>query len=162
MLVPTMHLKHCLVQLLCATVVVNAATIIFNLNCDKITTPCNNDCYAIMNANRPRYLTWPNKGKDFSSDNRKKAGCDPNPCCGKKPKMEPPSQGEKSCDEYPFASTDQGGDTGDGAILRCVDEDENTTEGSRFSAILTGSRYCNKMPGCMIMFGVNSNTVSDM
>ena len=80
-----------------------------------------------------------NRKQGASPANRKAAGCTPNPCGSK---INQPSSGETSCDEYPFASTSQGGR---GALLRCTVAGQNMGEGGalgRFFQKYCGSSNC--------------------
>ena len=74
-----------------------------------------------------------------SSDNRKAAGCVPNPCGSD---INQPKSSETSCDEYPFAGTSQGGE---GSLLRCTIPKQNTGEGGalgRFFQKKCGTKNC--------------------
>ncbi|KAJ5539588.1 hypothetical protein N7513_007920 [Penicillium frequentans] len=100
-----------------------------NLDCTNYPGPCNNDCYAAYVANKPITLNY--NGPDGQSNSRRRAaGCvSPSPCGnGKLPTQ---SSDENTCDEYPYASTVEGGS---GSILRCTSDDENSAEGSDLSA----------------------------
>ncbi|KAF2159721.1 hypothetical protein M409DRAFT_70891 [Zasmidium cellare ATCC 36951] len=119
---------------------------LFNVSCELYPGPCNNNCYAIFVANKRSNLNWDKPTSQTKSKRRRDAGCDPNPC--KNGKMDKPSSDEDSCDEYPYASTVEGGT---GAIIRCTDENENLNEGSALGAFLTS----NDGPYCLDEGGAN-------
>lgn len=65
-----------------------------------------------------------------SKARRRAAGCvSPSPCGNGK--LVTPGSGEKTCDEYPYASVVEGGS---GAILLCTSDTENSAEGSDLEA----------------------------
>lgn len=144
--------------------VARAANPVFSLDCSDIPGPCNNDCYAIFNANRPQTLEWKTKAGAVSGPNRKAAGCVPNPCCaGARNKIDAPNDDQRSCDEYPYASTQQGGP---GAMLRCTDEDENVAEGRQligfYTRTPTGGRPGCERKACTFDFAIDSGTIGNM
>lgn len=106
--------------------------ITFTIDCTNVGQPCNNDCYGVYVFAKPSTLTWNHKGTSFSEDQRKAAGCDPNPCDGSQSFLGDSSH--TSCDEYPFAATEEGGTS---SILRCTDVTQNTSEGSQFGGFTT-------------------------
>jgi hypothetical protein len=87
-------------------------TYIFQDDCAKYPGPCNNDCYAIFTVgvsdvatslqvcsrNILTEIQRMNSKQGASGGNRKAAGCVPNPCGSK---IDKPTSGETSCDEYP-------------------------------------------------------------
>jgi len=105
-----------------------------NLDCSEYPGPCNNDCYAIYVANKPRILNY-NGPDGQSAARRRAAGCvSPTPC--RNGKMATPGPDEDTCDEYPYASVVEGGS---GALLRCTESGENTAEGSRLSGFFSST-----------------------
>jgi hypothetical protein len=128
-------------------------TYVFQDDCAKSPGPCNNDCYAIFTAGVSDVPTAPqvcsrnilteiqrmSRKQGASGGNRKAAGCVPNPCGSK---INKPTSGETSCDEYPFAGTSQGGQ---GSLLRCTTPSQNTGEGGalgRFFQKYCGTKNC--------------------
>jgi len=90
---------------------------------------------AVAVLNYDRYYK-PKKGLLSRSQKRSAAGCIPNPFrIGAKPGPANKAKTKKnkwtSCDEYPFASTVQGGS---GSIVRGVTVSENRTQGGELSA----------------------------
>ena len=91
----------------------------FDWNCTKSLATCNNACFAIYCKNFVSKLTY--DSNEFNRSPRRTAsGCNKTPCTNT-----PYRIFGNSCDEYPFASTYQGGK---GAILRCVDSSENSSK----------------------------------
>ncbi|KAL1957772.1 hypothetical protein VTO42DRAFT_5490 [Malbranchea cinnamomea] len=107
---------------------VHAKAKVFTWDCRNSIGACQNFCYY-RNCQRgaKRQLTYdPNQA---NVDKRRKAsGCSKNPC-GKNSKLPWRKFGD-SCDEFPFASTKEGGK---GAQLRCVPRKENSSEGGQLS-----------------------------
>ena len=99
-----------------------AAQVNFEWDCTNSLGPCNNACFAVNHGLAPGTLTY-----DDNQANRRPrrtaSGCNRNPCNNGNL---PYGRWGNSCDEYPFASTTEGGA---GAILRCVDSSENNSEG---------------------------------
>ncbi|KAI4121038.1 MAG: hypothetical protein LQ347_006973, partial [Umbilicaria vellea] len=105
----------------------NAAPPEFTWDCTKSLATCNNYCYAAVcrglfsGISKFTYDSDP----DNAEDRRKDSGCDKysyslcNPTRG----VSPFNRFGNSCDEFPFASTKEGGK---GATLRCVDSTENS------------------------------------
>jgi Deoxyribonuclease NucA/NucB len=91
----------------------------FDWDCTNSLATCNNACYAIYCKKFPSKLTY-DSNQSNRPPRRTASGCNKTPCT---------NTGYKafgnSCDEYPFASTTQGGK---GAILRCVDASENSSK----------------------------------
>ncbi|KAJ2998777.1 hypothetical protein NUW58_g216 [Xylaria curta] len=112
-------------QLFTAVSSVTAAT--FMWNCTNSAATCNNACYAMRNGLAPSTLTYDSDPAN-RTPRRTKSGCNRTPCSNA---ALPWSQKGNSCDEFPFASTFEGGT---GAILRCVDSKENSSEGGQLSA----------------------------
>ncbi|PLB41029.1 deoxyribonuclease NucA/NucB-domain-containing protein [Aspergillus candidus] len=110
-----------------------------NLDCTKYPGPCNNDCYAAYVANKPLILNY--NGPDGKSGARRKAaGCvSPSPC--RNDKMKKQSKDDDTCDEYPYASTKEGGT---GAIIRCTNGAENSREGTDLSSFFRST--CGNKP----------------
>ena len=99
----------------------------FDWNCKKSPGPCNNACYAANCRNHGPPLTF-DAGISHRPRRRRDSGCARNPCSNN---SLPYSSFGDSCDEFPFASTQEGGK---GAILRCVDRSENSSEGGQLRA----------------------------
>ncbi|PKY06704.1 hypothetical protein P168DRAFT_280092 [Aspergillus campestris IBT 28561] len=111
-----------------------------NLDCTEYPGPCNNNCYAAYVANKPLILTY--NGPDGKSGGRRSAaGCvSPSPC--RNDKMKKPTQYDDTCDEYPYASVEEGGPD---AIIRCTRGHENSKEGrdlSSFFRSTCGNKRC--------------------
>ena len=91
----------------------------FDWDCTKSLATCNNACFAANCKGSPSLLTY-----DSDVANRRPrrtaSGCNRTPCTNTNY-----SSFGNSCDEYPFASTTEGGK---GAILRCVDSSENSSK----------------------------------
>ncbi|KAI1816370.1 deoxyribonuclease NucA/NucB-domain-containing protein [Poronia punctata] len=96
----------------------------FGWDCTKSLGPCNNACYAMTRGLSPAKLTY-DSDKSNRNARRTASGCNRTPCT----KTDYKKWGN-SCDEFPFASTKEGGS---GAILRCVDSTENSSEGGQLS-----------------------------
>ncbi|KAK4502608.1 hypothetical protein PRZ48_006034 [Zasmidium cellare] len=109
----------------------------FGVSCALYPGPCNNNCYAIFVADKSHNLNWDKPDRKTKDQRRKDAGCEPNPC--KNGKIKKPSNEENSCDEYPYASTVEGGPD---SIIRCTEEDENLNEGSALGGFLTSNDGC--------------------
>ena len=91
----------------------------FDWDCEKSAATCNNACFAMNCKGSPGLLNYDSNGEN-RRPRRTAAGCKPTPCTDGTY-----SKYGNSCDEYPFASTAQGGT---GAILRCVDSSENSSK----------------------------------
>ena len=90
----------------------------FDWDCTNSLSTCNNACYAVNCKGSPNLLTY--DGNAANQDPRRAAsGCNRTPCSNTHY-----AAFGNSCDEYPFASTTQGGTS---AILRCVDSSENSS-----------------------------------
>lgn len=88
---------------------------------------CGNDFYAINCAGKPTKL---NRDSNNASAHRDANACaSPNRCSGN------PTD-SNSCDEYPYASSQQGGA---GAVTRCVPAHENSVQGGTLSSFYTRS-----------------------
>jgi uncharacterized protein YuzB (UPF0349 family) len=100
--------------------VAHAAT--FEWDCTNSLGTCNNACYAVNHGLASGTLTY-DSDPDNRDPRRTASGCNRTPCTNTNY-----NQWGNSCDEYPFASTEEGGT---GAILRCVDSTENSSEGGQ-------------------------------
>ncbi|KAM7206471.1 Deoxyribonuclease NucA/NucB domain containing protein, partial [Naviculisporaceae sp. PSN 640] len=116
------HVTTVVVSFLAATA--TAASFKFEWDCTKSLGTCNNACFAIYTKKYKDTLTYDSDVK-IRDQRRIQSGCSRNPCNDAKL-----SYGKfgKSCDEFPFASTKEGGT---GAFLRCVDGAENSSEGGQ-------------------------------
>ncbi|EAS31585.2 uncharacterized protein CIMG_07064 [Coccidioides immitis RS] len=112
----------------------------FTWNCGNSVGTCNNYCYyAKCRSGAKRSFTYdPNKSN--ARKRRVASGCSKNPC-GRKSRL-PFKKFGRSCDEFPFASTKEGGK---GAQLRCVNPHENSSEGGQlrgfYRKLKPGERY---------------------
>ena len=111
-----------------------AWSITFTLDCTDVAQPCNNDCYGVYVFAKPSELNWDQPTSETKNARRKAAGCDPNPCDGSQSFLGDSTH--TSCDEYPFAATEEGGTS---SILRCTDEDQNLQEGRLFGGFTSRS-----------------------
>ncbi|KAM7211097.1 Deoxyribonuclease NucA/NucB domain containing protein [Rhypophila decipiens] len=116
------HVTAVVLSFLAATA--TAASYNFEWDCTKSLGTCNNACFAIYTKKYKDTLTYDSDVK-IRDQRRIQSGCSRNPCNDAKL-----SYGKfgKSCDEFPFASTKEGGA---GAYLRCVDGPENSSEGGQ-------------------------------
>ncbi|PWN44862.1 hypothetical protein IE81DRAFT_320832 [Ceraceosorus guamensis] len=110
---------------LAAASAASAATVTFD--CSKVPNICSNDCYALKCAGKPSTL---HRNSAAATDNRNHNACkSPNRCSGN-------PDDSNSCDEYPYASTSEGGA---GAVTRCVPAHENSVQGGTLSSFYTRS-----------------------
>jgi Deoxyribonuclease NucA/NucB len=91
----------------------------FDWDCTNSLATCNNACYAVYCKKFTSTLTY-DSDQSNRGPRRTASGCNKTPCTNTGY-----SAFGNSCDEYPFASTTQGGA---GAILRCVDASENSSK----------------------------------
>lgn len=125
---------------------------VYATNCTAFPTICNNQCYAIFQASKPSRLNRHAQGEERRKQNRRDAGCarqsgpgtgaTRNLCCNRREgdiPAHPP--GQTSCDEYPYASTEEGGF---GSIIRCTVAAQNTGEGRELGKFLV--RECGEDP----------------
>jgi hypothetical protein len=104
----------------------HAAT--FNWNCEKSLGPCQNYCFtAVCRGYAGKDLTYDANAAN-RNPRRTASGCNKTPCSKSGLNY---SKFGNSCDEFPFASTHEGGS---GARLRCVDSTENSSEGGQLAA----------------------------
>ncbi|EST05430.1 hypothetical protein PSEUBRA_005107 [Kalmanozyma brasiliensis GHG001] len=102
-----------------------AATLTWD--CTRIPNICSNDCFAINCAGKPTTL---HRDSANASTNRAKTACkSPNRCANG------PSDAN-SCDEYPYASSQEGGA---GSVTRCVPSTENSRQGGTLSSFYTNN-----------------------
>ncbi|RYP53407.1 hypothetical protein DL769_010523 [Monosporascus sp. CRB-8-3] len=106
-----------------------AQTAHFEWDCTNSLGPCNNACYAVNNGLAANVLTYDSDASN-RPPRRTASGCNRTPCSNTNY-----GQWGNSCDEYPFASTFEGGTN---AILRCVDGSENSSEGGQLSNFYGG------------------------
>ncbi|PWN47466.1 hypothetical protein IE53DRAFT_321165 [Violaceomyces palustris] len=115
--------------LLAAVSVVRSATVTFD--CAKVPNICSNDCYAIQCKGKPTTL---HRDSENSSLHRTQNACkSPNRCSGN-------PDDSNSCDEYPFASSQEGGA---GAVTRCVPAHENSVQGGTLSSFYSANSIVN-------------------
>ncbi|KAA8913465.1 deoxyribonuclease NucA/NucB-domain-containing protein [Sphaerosporella brunnea] len=106
-----------------------ALSINFEWDCTNSLATCNNACYAVNCKGKPGMLNYDSNAGN-RGPRRTASGCNRTPCTNTNYRGS-----GNSCDEYPFASTTQGGT---GAILRCVDSTENSSEGGQLGAFYRG------------------------
>ncbi|KAJ5792595.1 deoxyribonuclease NucA/NucB-domain-containing protein [Penicillium pulvis] len=111
------------------------------LHLDRINHPgpCNNDCYAAYVAKKP--IVWKNclpQGKMLVLTSVVRPSTTMGPMASPTPANARLSSDENTCDEYPYASTVEGGS---GSVLLCTSDDENSAEGSDLIA------FCNSVCG---------------
>jgi hypothetical protein len=104
--------------------IVSVHAIDFNWDCTNSLNTCNNACYAVNCRGKPGLLTY-DADESARGPRRTASGCNRTPCSNANL---PWSSFGGSCDEYPFASVEEGGA---GAILRCVEPGENSSEGGQ-------------------------------
>ncbi len=99
----------------------------FDWDCTNSHGPCENACYATFNGLNNGVLTYDGNPAN-SGPRRDAAGCSQSlsPCT-----TTGYANWGSSCDEYPFASTLEGGA---GATLRCVNPSENNSQGGSLSS----------------------------
>ncbi|MCJ1305012.1 hypothetical protein MMC08_007825, partial [Hypocenomyce scalaris] len=108
-------------------------------NCTNSLATCNNYCstaacrglFAGTSA-----FTY-DADKNNAKNRRAQSGCSKNPCNAKSG-TKPYNTFGSSCDEFPFASTIQGGT---GATLRCVDPTENSSTFVKTQNLKSGDSY---------------------
>ena len=110
----------------------------FNWDCTNSLATCNNACFSVNHGLHPGVLTY-DSNPDNRTPRRQSSGCAQNPC---NTASIPYSRFGNSCDEYPFASTNEGGPD---ATLRCVDSSENSSEGGQlgnfYKTIQNGDQF---------------------
>lgn len=120
---PVMHVQ----ALLSLTALFSAAHAqTFNWNCQNSLGPCQNACFATVCRAATGLLTY-DANPANRGPRRTASGCNKTPCSAGLSY----STFGNSCDEFPFASTQEGGS---GARLRCVDSTENSSEGGQLGA----------------------------
>lgn len=95
------------------------AAVSFEWDCTNSLGTCNNACYAVNHGLAKGTLTY-DSNEANRNPRRTASGCNKTPCTNTNYK-----KWGNSCDEFPFASTKEGGK---GAILRCVDSTENSSK----------------------------------
>ncbi|KAI7329232.1 hypothetical protein KC315_g6250 [Hortaea werneckii] len=110
-----------------ASVLGQAQILAFDWDCSRAPACCNNACYLLyVYGTRRATLTY--GGPGTSGDQRRRSGCSRRPCANNNL---PYGQSGNTCDEYPYASTNEGGQ---GASLRCVPSGDQNREGADLSA----------------------------
>ncbi|EYE93635.1 uncharacterized protein EURHEDRAFT_516582 [Aspergillus ruber CBS 135680] len=99
----------------------------FAWDCTKSLGTCQNYCYAAKCGRMGRRRFTYDSNANARPGRRKASGCKRNPCNDKKLKF---GKFGNSCDEFPFASVKEGGRN---AHLRCVNINENRSEGGQLS-----------------------------
>lgn len=121
---PAMHVQA-LLSLAALFSAAHAQT--FNWNCQNSLGTCQNACFAIVCRSSHTTLTYDANAAN-RGPRRTASGCNKTPCSDAGLSY---STFGNSCDEFPFASTQEGGS---GARLRCVDSTENSSEGGQLGA----------------------------
>ncbi|CAO1628901.1 unnamed protein product [Parajaminaea phylloscopi] len=104
--------------------------VILSWDCSKIPNICSNDLFAIRCAGKSSTL---HRDPTSATAHRAANAChSPNRCAG--------DTANGSCDEYPYASSAEGGA---GAITRCVPAHENSVQGGTLSSFYTRSKISN-------------------
>lgn len=98
----------------------------FDWDCTNSLGTCNNACYVVNHGLTSGTLTY-DANKANRSPRRTASGCNRRPCTNTNY-----NQWGNSCDEYPFASTHEGGA---GTILRCVVDTDNHSKLGRLMTI---------------------------
>jgi hypothetical protein len=145
---PPVHLPHfnsysfvmlsAIVSFLCCWISL-ASAVTYTVNCASYPDACNHRCYAIFAAGAAGTVTWDNAGGQVVDQRRAAAGATTGVCCQGgainaptgclDQNGNPAPHGCDSPDEYPYASTQQGGA---GAIVRCMSREQNRLEGTDF------------------------------
>jgi len=124
---------------------------------------CNNACYATYCKDISRALHY-DSNAEHQAERRKQSGVTKNPC-NTSPTKEKYGKFGDSADEFPFATTKEGGKHGNqNAILRCVPGPDNSSQGSQLQKFYKtlkdgeeftidirnygGVQYCQKKPNC--------------
>ncbi|THW98391.1 hypothetical protein D6D13_10639 [Aureobasidium pullulans] len=133
------------------------------LDCTTFPESCNNDCYGIFSAGLPSSLTWDMPTTAVEKQRRRGSGCtntNSYSVCSSTKGVAPWNQDGPSCDEYPYASTSQGGMAG--ASLRCMSQSDNSKEGRFLQKNLynvpIANGGCGNAPPCQftVMFDMNT------
>lgn len=95
------------------------AAVSFEWDCEKSLGTCNNTYYTVNHGLAKGTLTY-DSNEANRGPRRTTSGCNKTPCTNTNYK-----KWGHFCDKFPFASTMEGGK---GAILRCVDSIENSSE----------------------------------
>lgn len=105
----------------------------FKWDCRRSPETCLNACFAFKVRRRSMALVWDKPTKHLENQRRRRSGCTMSngySVCGGKSNVRYKQTGKTQCDEYPFASTRQGGNN---AILRCVALRDNASQGGQLS-----------------------------
>lgn len=155
-------------RFLLPSLLLNAAVaqgVTFALTCSNYPSVCNHKCYATYVAGKTDIANWDAPSKALKTNRRMAAGAIPNPCC---PNAQAPHQikapAGNSCyepdgtrvactspDEYPYASTVEGGQGTGSALIRCTGALENSKEGADLGGFLTrniADGGCGSVRGC--------------
>jgi len=125
----------------------------FNLNCTNAPQSCNNDCYAVYVAGSQFTLNWDMPSAAVENGRRTASGCTQGnglSACGTSG-IPPYNNSGDTCDEYPYASTTQGGT---GAILRCVPLADNASEGGQLTNFFNAPAGANGCGGAPCQFTI--------
>ncbi|THX61334.1 hypothetical protein D6C97_08284 [Aureobasidium pullulans] len=137
------------------------------LDCTNFPESCNNDCYGIYGPPRlPSSLTWDQPSSSVERNRRRGSGCTMSnglSACNANSGVSPYNNDGPTCDEYPYASTSQGGMAG--ATLRCMSRSDNSAEGGH----LRGNLYrkpianggCGNVAPCSFTVAVDMNTIGN-
>ncbi|EPQ52520.1 hypothetical protein GLOTRDRAFT_95418 [Gloeophyllum trabeum ATCC 11539] len=100
-------------------------------DCSRIPETCKNMCYGVNCRNLPTRMTFDDPSAATKKQRRDDAGCTkPNRCNGR-------TDGMTTCDEFPFASSQEGGGN---AVTRCVSQAECWSQGGSLSGFYRGLR----------------------
>lgn len=129
--------KNALLLVSAFTIPSTLGQVTFDWDCTNSLQTCNNACYW-TNCKQTGVVTL-TYDPDNTGDQRTDSGCSQNPC--NDPNV-PYSQFGDSCDEFPFASTVEGGT---GASLRCVPVSDQHSEGGQltqfYANLASGDQY---------------------
>lgn len=137
------------------------------LDCTTFPESCNNDCYGIFSAGLASALTWDQPTTSVVNQRRRGSGCTysktGSSVCSSSNGVAPWNQYGASCDEYPYASTSQGGMAG--ATLRCITQSDNSKEGRFLQTNLynvpIANGGCGNAPPCQFTVMFNMNTLGN-
>jgi len=99
-------------------------------DCNTVPEICNNMCFGIYCKGHPSTLTINRGGCTAARKSNLCGAANPN-YCSAKDGFAP----NYSCDEYPFASTNEGSAAGSNAATRCVPKGQNSSQGGKISGL---------------------------
>lgn len=140
-----------IILLIIALILAVAHAANFKWDCRRSPETCLNACFAYRVRRRPTTLVWDSPTKQQEDQRRRASGCTMSnsySVCGARSRVPYRRPGKTQCDEYPFASTRQGGSN---AILRCVALRDNASQGGQLGAfygLATASGGCGGRAPC--------------